>query len=123
MDLRADERPDPRLDPYRNRVGILALDGATDGHVLVETAFGQFKTGGALWWTRWADPVEFTVVAVIIDGELVADGETAAGDQLDEQLARWDAGAHVVGPATYRVTWLDQAESDRAHHEVFGHHH
>jgi hypothetical protein len=118
----ADEAPDPRLDPYRDRAGVLSLDGVPVGHLLVETDYGVFKAGGALWWTRWAPPVECAVVALLVDGELV-DGQTFAGDDLDEQLVAWARGTHVLGSTPYTVTWLDGVESDRVHREVFGHHH
>ncbi|MCZ4499975.1 MAG: hypothetical protein JWQ74_2530 [Marmoricola sp.] len=116
-----DAAPDPRLDPFRGRAGVLSLDGTEVGHVLVETDFGATRSGGALWWSRW-EPGEFAVVVTRIGTELGED-LWLMPEQLDGPVTRWAAGEHDHAGTTYAVTWLDEAGSDQAHREVFGHHH
>jgi hypothetical protein len=119
---RSDEHPDPRLDPYRGRAGELTENDTALGYLLVESDYAQLKTGGALWWTRWAPPVECVVTSLMVEGDLI-DGQTYVDGELDAVLEDWAQGLHRLGPRTVRVSWLDQAASDRVHHEVFGHHH
>lgn len=112
---------DPRLDPYRGRAGVLSLEGADVGHVLVETDVAQLKAGGMLWWSRWEPPQECAIVSLHLDGD-VLDGLTHVQDDLTDRIAQWDRGVDERGP-TYQVRWLEDAESERVHREVFGHHH
>jgi hypothetical protein len=44
-------------------------------------------------------------------------------DELTALLDGWSRGTFETLHRTYDVTWLDEAESDRVHREVFGHHH
>ena len=113
---------DPRLDPYRDRACRLLADGEPTGYVLVETQEAQLKLGGALWWTRWDEPEEMAVLAVLLDGD-IADGQTYVREELTALLEDWSRGLFVTSRATYEVEWLDDAETARVHTEVFGHHH
>lgn len=116
-----DAPADPRLDAYRGRAGRISLEGDDVGYVLVETDVARLKAGGMLWWSRWEPPQECAVVSVYRD-EQVHDGLTFVTDELTEQLGLWGTGSIDLG-VVHDVAWLDQAESDRVHHEVFGHHH
>lgn len=117
-----DASPDPRLDLFRGRAGVLSLDGADVGHVLVETDLVAHLEGGRLWWRRWGATEEFALVSARID-DGGYDGDMLMPDELDGPTTRWALGEFDHGSTTYAVRWLDQAESDRVHHEVFGHHH
>jgi len=43
--------------------------------------------------------------------------------EVGQAVGAWAAGTHTEGGTTYGLTWLGDAESDRVHHEVFGHQH
>jgi hypothetical protein len=116
-----DGSPDPRLDPYRGRAARLSLDGEPSGYLLVETQEARFKAGGFAWWSRWDPAEEIAVVATQVGdtdetSALVRDGLAAA-------IASWGRGQHTIRGTAYDVSWLDEAESDRVHREIFGHHH
>jgi len=112
--------PDPRLDPFRGRAGVLSLKGTEVGHVLVETDIGATQVGGILWWRRW-EPAEFAYVATKIGGD--ESDAMVMPEQLDGPVSGWAGGTHDHAGTTYEVAWLDQAASDRVHRDVFGHHH
>lgn len=115
-------RPDPRLDPYRGRAARLTLGEAEAGHVLVESEYGADRVGGHLWWQRWGEPVEFALVDILFaDGTY--DDAWVTGEDLDRELDDWAAGRFRFAGTTYDLVWLDDAESARAHREVFGHDH
>ena len=116
-------RPDPRLDPFRGRAGVLARDGVECGHVLVETDVSADQLGGILWWRRWADPAEFAIVSTKLDDGSFDSDDWVRGDRIGEVVATWSDGYDVVQGVRYDITWLDEAESDRVHREVFGHQH
>jgi hypothetical protein len=116
-----DAEPDPRLDRYRGRAAHLMDGEVLAGHVLVESDYRAEVTGGALWWRRWSRPFEFaTVFAKIGTGEATV----AALDPSDADLFdRWAEHGYEVGRRVLQVVWLDEAESERVHDEVFGHEH
>ncbi|MET3962633.1 hypothetical protein ABIE44_002567 [Marmoricola sp. OAE513] len=115
--------PDPRLDPYRGRAARLSRDGVASGHVLVETDYLADRLSGWLWWRRWQDPTEFPVVMTKLDDGSFDSDDWVRPERIDALLATWAAGRDEVQGTTYEITWLDQQESDRVHHEVFGHQH
>lgn len=68
-------------------------------------------TSGHLWWTRWSAPQEFVILWI----------ETPEGqhtdtwiypDTLDKELDEWDRGQFRYLGVTYRLTWLEDAETD-----------
>ncbi len=114
-------RPDPRLDPFRGRAAVATRYGEPAGHLLVHTDVLAEQRSGRLWWRRWAAPVEFAQVHVLLDGTLTVEQVLPA--DIDARVVQWAAGTYNVAGTTYGLTWLDAAGSERVHREVFGHHH
>lgn len=114
-------RPDSRLDRFRGRAAVATRYGEPAGHLLVHTDFLAEQLGGRLWWRRWAMPVEFAEVYTSLDGSVAIEQLLPA--DIDDRVAEWTAGRCTTAGTTYGLTWLDEAESDRVHRDVFGHHH
>lgn len=127
------EVSDPRLDPYRDRGGVLLdADGAKVGCVFLRAETHWSRTSGHLWWSTWTPATEGVRCHVHRGGRTT--DRLSTGPQLDADLADWAAGTFTVGttvgsPAdqrasgpstTYSVRWLDDEESARARDEVFG---
>jgi hypothetical protein len=114
-------QPDPRLDRFRGRAAVATRYGEPAGHLLVETDYLSEKLSGALWWRRWATPVEYAQVHTLLDG---TPGTTwVMPADIGDTVAEWAAGTHTERGTTYGLTWLDQAGSDHVHRDVFGHQH
>lgn len=112
---------DPRLDPYRGRAAALVEHGSVAGYVLVEADYTASCAGGILWWRRWEDPTEFAVVFTKIGD---AEARTTAVAPADLDLFDvWAARGYDDNGRVLNVAWLDDAESQRVHEEVFAHQH
>ena len=46
--------PDPRFDPWRERVGRLYRDGTEVGLLLVRVDVRATQSSGHWWWTKWS---------------------------------------------------------------------
>lgn len=117
----ANAQPDPRLDPYRGRAAVATQYGEPAGHVLVETDFLSERLSGQLWWRRWETPVEYAQVHTHFSSSSAP--TWVLPTDIDARVAEWAAGTYTDGGTTYGLTWLDAAESERVHREVFGHQH
>ncbi|MCX6397339.1 MAG: hypothetical protein NTV23_12695 [Propionibacteriales bacterium] len=116
-----DAVPDPRLDPYRNRVAQLMDGDVVAGHVLVETDYRAEVRGGFLWWRRWASPTEFALLFTRVGA---AETRTTALGPADFALFdRWSTDGYVDDTRVLDVLWLDENTSRRLHDEVFAHQH
>ncbi|SOC58219.1 hypothetical protein [Ornithinimicrobium cerasi] len=108
---------DARLDPFRDRAGVLLTTDAVEvGRVFVAAETWWTREAGHLWWSRWSAPTE------IVHGHLVlADGAGPAtvtdwlstGEELTEDLREWASGSFSYAGTAYRVVWLDEEESAR----------
>jgi len=114
-------QPDPRLDPFRGRAAVATRYGEPAGHVLVETDFLSERVSGQLWWRRWATPREYVQVHTHLGGS--AAPTWVLPTEIGDRVAEWSAGTYHDGGTTYGLTWLDDAESERVHREVFHHQH
>lgn len=108
---------DPRLDPYRDRAGVLLVDGVEVARLYLGTGPFWTRTGGHLWWSRWSAPAE------AVEGHVLwADGGRtewfATGDELARDLAEWEVGTFSQEGTAYRVVWLDDDESARVRAEI-----
>ena len=87
-----DVTPDPRLDGYRDRVGLLHRGSALAGKLLVETEPYWEQVGGHLWWRRWSEAHEAVHGWLnLVDGDLRTDF-LLVGEDLDEEVAAWRQG-------------------------------
>ncbi len=112
--------PDPRLDPYRNRVGRLTCDGALAAWILVETGFEAEELGGHLWWRRFGPLREFVVDYVTVNHGQEEWDLLISGEALDARLTEWDQGKFSLGNRTYSVEWLEVEESAEEARRRFG---
>lgn len=111
--------PDPRLDPYRERAGVLFQDGNEFGVVYLRVETFRWQTGGHLWWRSWSKPgeqiqgfIEFT------NGRF--DDFVEDADTLAEEIGDWQRGRFPYRGEVLRVSWLDDEESRRVRTAVFG---
>lgn len=116
-----DAQPDPRLTAYRGRAARLTEGDQTAGYVLVETDFTAEARGGLLWWRRWSTPAEFAIVFTKVGDD---EPRTTAVSPADFALfEHWAQDGYDDQGRKLAVVWLDDAESERVHHEVFAHQH
>lgn len=115
-----DLTPDPRLDGYRNRVGLLHRGATLAGKVLIKSDSSCQQVGGFLWWRRWSDSYEIVHVWLnLIAGDVRTD--SLVGPQyIDEDVADWREGRFRYIGEALAVTWLSEAESARLAIEEFG---
>jgi hypothetical protein len=83
--------PDARLDPYRDRGGILRDDDGQTGTVYVRIETSWRIAAGRLWWRRWSTPEEEPWIWM-----LLPDGEFAdfvlPSDQVEYLVEDWAKG-------------------------------
>jgi hypothetical protein len=111
---------DPRLDPYRERGGLLFRgdDQVAALYVRVEAWWRQ--VGGFLWWRKWSAPTEgLTGFLQLADGDF-DDFVIFDADELADELAAWNSDRFAYRGETLRVRWLDDAASRSLRAEVFG---
>jgi len=105
------QRPDPRLDDYRQRVGRLHRGEAEVGFLLVEVEPYYEQVGGRLWWRRWSPVHDVLWEWAIVDGNhsdaLVPD------DASTDVLRAYDAGHFDYYGEDLRVVWTRTEESKR----------
>lgn len=113
-----DSAGDPRLDPFRDRAGVL-LDGqgakVADLFLRVEQSWSRIS--GHLWWSRWTRAQE------VVHAHLLRDGAVTdwliGGDELDEAVEDWTGGDFTHEGIRHRVVWQDEEESERVRRQVF----
>lgn len=106
----ADPR-DPRLDLFRDRVGVLTVDGARVGEVLLRRQVFTPRIGGLLWWSRWSDPLETIEEWVALDDGRDEDA-LILPEHLDVLIEQWASGTVEALGQKFRVEW--RAHRDRA---------
>lgn len=119
--------PDDRLDPLRDAVAAMRLDGQTVGYLVTKVGPGWEQVSGHLWWTRWEprEYVEWEMTRVDEDAPLpeFADGLNDSEDVVEEFLSgrfvmtdhRPDSGPwEDRRDFTYVLEWLEGDEHDRA---------
>lgn len=111
---------DARLDPARNRAGLLLQDGGVEFarvYLEAETYFTQVK--GHLWWRTWPAPYE-----VVHGYMLMSDGQftdwVSAREELEDDIADWLSGCLQYVGVRYHAIWLSTEESRRVRDEIFG---
>ena len=77
---------DECLDPYRDALAVVRLDGQVVGFLATKVDVLWTRAGGHLWWTHWGDPRE-------VLGWLL----TRTAD--DSPLPEWDGGIDFSGSA------------------------
>lgn len=103
-------RTDHRLDPYRNRGGVVVLDDHQVLHVYVQVDALWTQTSGHLWWRRWSPPREFVILHMLFDDE--TQGDTwLVDDALDDELADWSKGRFKWDGHERPLTWFHAEES------------
>lgn len=111
---------DARLDPFRDRAGLVLEDGGVEFarlYLEAETYFEQVK--GHLWWRTWSEPYE-----VLHGYMLLADGQftdwVADRAELEKDIADWLSGSFQYVGVKYHVVWLSMEESRRVRDEILG---
>lgn len=100
---------DHRLDPYRDRGGVVLLDDDQVFGIYVQVDALWTQISGHLWWRGWSPPGEFVIVHMLFDE---AQGDTwLADDALDDELTYWARGRFPWLGHEYRLTWFRAHES------------
>lgn len=125
---------DPSLDIFRDSVAQVS-DDSTTGFVVFRVEPRWTRTGGFLWWTRWARGVEIVefIETVWLNAADAPDPDKAVGEAgwavspsqwLDELRNGSYRFYESSGDAEYpeqerilRVRWLVGAERAKAMHE------
>ena len=110
---------DPRLDPFRERAGVL-LDhqGEKVADLFLRAEQSWSRVSGHLWWSRWTGPQEVVHAHLLRDGAVT--DRLISGDELDRGVDDWTGGDFAHGGTRHRVVWLDDEESERVRQQVFG---
>ena len=102
--------PDPRLDPYRNRVALLCRGGHLVGHLLVLTErVGQPRS--RRWRINAGQPRETVTTRITFQDGNRAPDERLEGARLEAELERWRRSELVLAGETLTLRWLGPAES------------
>ena len=109
---------DPRLDPFRERVGLLTRAGEEAGQVYVRSEAIAWRESGHLWWTRWKKPVEVAHLFVYLIGEF--NDAVLFQDELHDWVANWQADQFEWLGEMLEVRWLDESTSRRIRAEELG---
>jgi hypothetical protein len=79
---------DVRLDPYRERAGILTSAGDRDATLFLRMETWWTQTSGHLWWRQWSEPYEVPHgYMMLVDGGF--DDWLVGRDLLDDELSDW----------------------------------
>ncbi|MEU8817972.1 hypothetical protein [Actinoplanes sp. NPDC048796] len=105
-----DAPPDPRLDPFRERAGVLFDEGEQVGLLFLRVESFWWQVGGHLWWRRWSGPGE-TVYGYLEFSHGGFDDFVEDLDAVADELDDWRDGRFEYGGETYTVRWLDEEES------------
>ncbi len=104
--------PDPRLDPYRNRVAEVHDEKGLYAHLVVGTDFRSEQERGHLWWRRWGRPQEFAVCYLTSpDGKSLVSDFWVDPDSLEDELADWARNRFEYAGETYVLHWLSAEAS------------
>lgn len=108
---RADGLPDARLDPYRERAGVVLDDAEVEIALLfVRVEMYSTRLGGFLWGRRWSSPYEVVHGFMeFTDGRF--DDWLSWGEHLVGDLHEWAGDRFTYTGTKYRVRWLDDAAS------------
>lgn len=111
--------PDPALDPVRDRVGILQGDGPADGaYVLLRAETHWPRSGGHLWWSRWAAPRE-AIHAYLRSADGRSTEWVVSDAELEAAVLDWLRGMFRHASRSYTVRWQDEDDAARIRNEVF----
>jgi hypothetical protein len=109
--------PDPRFDPYRERVGRLYRNGDEVGLLLARVDVRATAVSGHWCWTKWSmydSPWEW----VILDGKF--SDHVVGQDGAEGALQDYAAGRLQLYGETLRVEWTTPEESSVLREEPFG---
>lgn len=104
------QRRDPRLTALHDRVGRLRRDGEQVGLLLVRVQPFARRTGGHLWWGRWAVG-ESLLTWSTVDGR--REEHTTHQDRLEGELRDLDRGLFRYRGEVLRVEWAEGEEAER----------
>ena len=110
--------PDPRFDPYRERVGRLYRNGDEVGLLLVRVDVRATAVSGHWWWTKWSPMYDSPWEWVILDGKF--SDHVIGRDEADRALQNYAAGRFELYGETLRVEWTTPEESSRLREDPFG---
>ena len=110
--------PDPRFDPWRERVGRLHRDGAEVGLLLVRVDVRANKASGYWWWTKWSTTYDYVWEWVILDGKF-SDHVVVERDGVEQALRDYAAGRFTLGE-TLRVEWTTPEDASTLRQDAFG---
>lgn len=111
---------DPRLDPYRGRVGLLIWMGHLVGHVLVSAEYIAEQTGGHAWWRCWSPFEEVAAVHLRYSDHGRSTISWVGGPDLVAELTAWRARQFRGSPEDLGLRWLSREESATTAWTVFG---
>lgn len=115
----AEARPDPALDPVRDRVGILHGGGSADGaYVLLQAETHWSRTGGHLWWSRWSAPRE-AIHAYLRNADGRGADWVVSDNELEAAVSDWLQGVFRHARTAYAVRWQDEDDAARIRDEFF----
>ena len=107
----ADGLRNARLDPYRERAGVIFDDADVEfAKLFLRVETYSTRLGGILWARRWSAPFE------VVHGFMkLADGRfddwLSWDSHLDVDLHDWANGRFAYIGTEYRVRWLDDVAS------------
>jgi hypothetical protein len=111
-------RRDPRLDPFRERAGLLYRDDELVATLYLRVEVCWWHTGGHLWWRTWSEAKEQVHGFVLTPAGAFDDFVDFAGEVYDE-LPDWVNNRFDYRGETLAVQWLDDVASRTIRTEVF----
>ena len=114
------EANDVRLDPFRNRAGlVLAVGGDEFARIYLEAETYFELVGGHLWWRVWSKPYELIHGYMLMAGGQFTDW-VSEGVELEQDTADWLGGAFQYLGIRYHVVWLSPEDSRRVREQILG---
>ena len=109
---------DARLDPYRNRVAILARAGHLVGYLLVLTELTDDPGAGRRPRRRAPSQEVASLYVKFRDGTCQV-GSRLEGGRLEAELASWARSELELAGEQLDLRWLDPAESAKVARQQF----
>jgi hypothetical protein len=111
---------DDRLDPYRERAGLLS---EIPSGQLVATVFVRvvcyWDTRGFLWWKHFSNPHEVPH-GLLLDTDGRFDDFVDPIEEVAKDINDWSRGLFRLRGRTLSVVWLDDSESQMICENAFG---
>ena len=110
--------PDPRLDPYRERVARVFRGGEEVGLLLVRVDVYAEAESGRWWWTRWGPTYDVLWLFSLVDGSF--SDTVVPPEAVDGELDDYAKGLYHHYGEVLRVRWTTPEESAYLRRSRFG---